>query len=227
MELTVADQGTGLSKEKMKNLFMRFDSDEKEIMSIQPGTGIGLSLSKELAELHQAVMTAESEEGMGATFRIVFKLGFSHFDNSIEFVVTDGQNPLAARSTIAEKNDSGEGGDEDEKEEDEPVLLFVEDNEELRSFLKIILSDSFHVIEAGNGSEGFEIARSQLPDIIITDLMMPGWTVWRWPERSGRRPPLPIYPWWCSQLKLTLTRRWKLSKPELMTLLQSLSAQHT
>jgi CheY-like chemotaxis protein len=62
----------------------------------------------------------------------------------------------------------------EEKDDDEPVLLFVEDNEELRSFLKIILSDGFHVIEAGNGTEGFEIARSQLPDIIITDLMMPG-----------------------------------------------------
>jgi len=173
LELTVADQGTGLSKEKMKNLFMRFDSDEKETLSIQPGTGIGLSLSKELAELHQAVMTAESEEGKGATFRIVFKLGLSHFDNSTEFVVTDGQNPLAARSTIVEKHDSDEEDNEDTKEDDEPVLLFVEDNEELRSFLKIILSDSFHVIEAGNGSEGFEIARSQLPDIIITDLMMP------------------------------------------------------
>ena len=98
LELTVADQGTGLSKEKMKNLFMRFDSDDKETMSIQPGTGIGLSLSKELAELHQAVMTAESEEGKGATFRIVFKLGFSHFDNSTEFVVTDGQNPLSVMS---------------------------------------------------------------------------------------------------------------------------------
>ncbi|HWR75568.1 MAG TPA: response regulator [Bacteroidales bacterium] len=173
LELTVADQGTGLSKEKMKNLFMRFDSDDKESMSIQPGTGIGLSLSKELAELHQAVMTAESEEGKGATFRIVFKLGFSHFDNSIEFVVTDGQNPLAVMSPLADTQEDEGENDGDGREDDEPVLLFVEDNEELRSFLKIILSDSFHVIEAGNGSEGLEIARSQLPDIIITDLMMP------------------------------------------------------
>ncbi len=170
---TVADQGTGLSKEKMKNLFMRFDSDDKETMSIQPGTGIGLSLSKELAELHQAVMTAESEEGKGATFRIVFKLGFSHFDNSTEFVVTDGQNPLSTMSPLLTHRKAKRTDDDEGKEDDEPVLLFVEDNEELRSFLKIILSDSFHVIEAGNGSEGFEIARSQLPDIIITDLMMP------------------------------------------------------
>ncbi len=122
----------------MKNLFMRFDSDEKETMSIQPGTGIGLSLSKELAELHQAVMTAESEEGKGATFRIAFKLGFSHFDNSIEFVVTDGQSPFPARSSRAETLEYEEEDDQDGKEDDEPVLLFVEDNEELRSFLKII-----------------------------------------------------------------------------------------
>ncbi len=173
LELIVADQGTGLSKDKMKNLFMRFDSDEKEPVSIQPGTGIGLSLSKELAELHQAILTAESEEGKGATFRVVFRLGFSHFDNRTEFVVSNGHSPTAAREQKAPEHEVDDEDDENKKEDDEPVLLFVEDNEELRSFLKIILSDSFHVIEAGNGREGFEIARSQLPDIIITDLMMP------------------------------------------------------
>ena len=172
LELIVADQGTGLSREKMKNLFMRFSSDEGEVTTLQPGTGIGLSLSRELAELHRAELTAESEEGKGATFRVIFRLGFSHFDNETEFVLSDGQNPLRTRQTPSamqeedEENEAVEG-------DDEPVLLFIEDNEELRSFIKIILSDGFHVIEAGNGIEGFEIARNQLPDIIITDLMMP------------------------------------------------------
>ena len=173
LELIVADQGTGLSKEKMKNLFARFSSDDREVMILQPGTGIGLSLSHELAELHSAELTAESEEGKGATFRVVFRLGFSHFDNETEFVIADGQNPLRSRK----KSEISQEGDEDletgDDTDDEPVLLFIEDNEELRSFIKIILSDGFHVIEAGNGLEGFEIARSQLPDIIITDLMMP------------------------------------------------------
>jgi len=172
LELIVADQGTGLSREKIKNLFMRFSSDEGEVTTLQPGTGIGLSLSRELAELHRAELTAESEEGKGATFRVIFRLGFSHFDNETEFVLSDGQNPLRTRQTPSamqeedEENEAVEG-------DDEPVLLFIEDNEELRSFIKIILSDGFHVIEAGNGIEGFEIARNQLPDIIITDLMMP------------------------------------------------------
>jgi signal transduction histidine kinase/DNA-binding response OmpR family regulator/ligand-binding sensor domain-containing protein len=174
LELIVADQGTGLSREKMKNLFARFSSDDKEPMPLQPGTGIGLSLSRELAELHRAELTAESEEGKGATFRVTFRLGFSHFDNETEFVIADGQNPLKSQQSSSAMQEEDEEFENEGEEDNEPVLLFIEDNEELRSFLKIILSDGFHVIEAGNGTEGFEIARSQLPDIIITDLMMPG-----------------------------------------------------
>ncbi|NLE36114.1 MAG: response regulator [Bacteroidales bacterium] len=173
LELIVADQGTGLSREKMKKLFMRFDSEEKEVMTMQPGTGIGLSLSRELAELHCAELTAESEEGRGATFRVIFRLGFSHFGNDTEFVLADGQNSLSSSNPPQEMTEEVEDADNEGNDDDEPVLLFVEDNEELRSFIKIILSDGFHVIEAGNGIEGLEIARSQLPDIIITDLMMP------------------------------------------------------
>jgi len=173
LELIVADQGTGLSREKMKKLFMRFDSEEKEVMTMQPGTGIGLSLSRELAELHRAELTAESEEGLGATFRVIFRLGFTHFDNDTEFVLADGQSSLRSRRPASAMQKEDEEAEGEGHDDDEPVLLFVEDNEELRSFIKIILSDGYHVIEAGNGIEGFEIARSQLPDIIITDLMMP------------------------------------------------------
>lgn len=173
LELIVADQGMGLSREKMKNLFMRFGSDDREAFSLQPGTGIGLSLSRELAELHRAELTAESVEGQGATFRVLFKLGFAHFDNDTEFVLSDGQSSPSSRHSLPVMHDDGENSEEVSQEDDEPVLLFVEDNEELRSFIRIILSDGFHVIEAGNGIEGFEIARSQFPDIIITDLMMP------------------------------------------------------
>lgn len=174
LELAVADQGTGLSREKMKNLFMRFSSDDGGEASLQPGTGIGLSLSRELADLHHAELSAESEEGKGAVFRVVFKLGFGHYENDTEFVISDNHTPLGGIDRVSEYAENEDGlSDTGEEQDKEPVLLFVEDNEELRSFLKIILADGFHVIEAGNGTEGLEIARSQLPDIIITDLMMP------------------------------------------------------
>jgi signal transduction histidine kinase/ligand-binding sensor domain-containing protein/DNA-binding response OmpR family regulator len=172
LELIVVDQGIGLSKEKMKNLFARFESNSDKTFSFQPGTGIGLSLSKELAGLHQAELIAESEVGHGAAFRVIFKLGCSHYENDTEFVISDNQKstpgmPLPNAATDTETFES------EEVEDNEPVLLIVEDNEELRSFLRIILADGFHVIEAGNGREGCQIAREQLPDIIISDLMMP------------------------------------------------------
>jgi signal transduction histidine kinase/ligand-binding sensor domain-containing protein/DNA-binding response OmpR family regulator len=172
IELIVADQGTGLSKEKMKNLFARFESNSENVLSFQPGTGIGLSLCKELAELHQAELTAQSEEGQGATFRVTFKLGCSHYENDTEFVISDNQKPSPGMHSGHIAGDT-ETFESEEIEDNEPVLLIVEDNEELRSFLRIILADGFHVIEASNGKEGCQIAREQLPDIIITDLMMP------------------------------------------------------
>jgi DNA-binding response OmpR family regulator len=173
MELIVADQGTGLSKDKMKNLFARFDSNSDKAFSLQPGTGIGLSLSKELTELHKAELTAESEEGHGATFKVAFQLGCSHYENDTEFVISDGQKPSPGLGSRQNAHPEDEISEPEDNEDNEPLLLIVEDNEELRSFLKIILADGFHVIEASNGDEGCQIAKNQLPDIIITDLMMP------------------------------------------------------
>lgn len=166
----VSDQGIGVSKEKVKNIFERFVSIDTSNLNFQPGTGIGLSLSKELAELHKAELTVESVEGAGATFTVTFKLGSSHYGNDTDFVLMDGQLP----GTVLP---SGNGKHEDEIIPDDqdtvPVLLIIEDNEELQSFLKIVLSPDFHVIEACNGLQGLQIAKSQLPDIIITDIMMP------------------------------------------------------
>lgn len=170
ISVKVSDQGIGVSKEKAKNIFERFVSIDSSNINFQPGTGIGLSLSKELAELHKAELNVESSDGEGATFTVTFKLGSSHFGNNTDFVLKDGQLPgkLAIQ---------GHETHEDEANTDEqdtvPLLLLIEDNEELRSFLKIVLSPDFHVIEAENGNQGIQIAKEQLPDIIITDIMMP------------------------------------------------------
>ena len=162
----VIDQGIGVSKEKIKTIFERFVSNDSSTMNFQPGTGIGLSLSKELAELHKADLTVESKEGEGATFIVSFKLGSSHFDEDTDYILSDGQLP---GNVVVSKHEEEANSDEDNL----PVLLIIEDNEELRSFLKIVLSPDFHVIEASNGNEGLQIAKYQLPDIIITDIMMP------------------------------------------------------
>lgn len=166
----VSDQGIGVSKEKVKNIFERFVSIDSSNINFQPGTGIGLSLSKELAELHKGELTVESNEGEGATFTVTFKLGWSHFGNDTDFVLMDGQMPGNVILSGHEKHEDEINTDD---QDTVPLLLIIEDNEELRSFLKIVFSPDFHVIEAGNGNQGLQIAKDQLPDIIITDIMMP------------------------------------------------------
>jgi signal transduction histidine kinase/DNA-binding response OmpR family regulator/ligand-binding sensor domain-containing protein len=168
--IKVSDQGIGVSKEKVKNIFERFVSFDSSNINFQPGTGIGLSLSKELAELHKAELTVESNEGEGATFTVSFKLGWSHFGNDTDFVLMDGQIPGNILPSGHEKHEDELNADD---QDTVPLLLIIEDNEELRSFLKIVLSPDFHVIEAANGNHGLQIAKDQLPDIIITDIMMP------------------------------------------------------
>jgi len=100
----------------------------------------------------------------------VFKLGWSHFGNDTDFVLMDGQ----LHGTILQSDNEKHEDDQITDDQDTvPLLLIIEDNEELRSFLKIIFSPDFHVIEASNGNHGLQIAKDQLPDIIITDIMMP------------------------------------------------------
>ncbi|MFA5972241.1 MAG: two-component regulator propeller domain-containing protein [Lentimicrobiaceae bacterium] len=171
LQVKVSDQGIGVSKEKVKNIFERFVSFNSSNINFQPGTGIGLSLSKELAELHKAELTVESGENEGATFTVSFKLGFSHFGNDTDFVLMDGQ---FHGTVLASGYDKHEDELNTEDQDTVPLLLIIEDNEELVSFLKIVLSPDFHVIEASNGTQGLLIAKDQIPDIIITDIMMEG-----------------------------------------------------
>lgn len=166
----VSDQGIGVSKEKVKNIFERFVSLESSNLNFQPGTGIGLSLSKELAELHKAELTVDSKEGEGATFTVTFKRGYAHFGSDSDFILMDGQLPGSGSISDHEKHEEEISID---GQDTVPLLLIIEDNEELRGFLKIVFSPGFHVIEASNGNQGLQIAKDQLPDIIITDIMMP------------------------------------------------------
>ncbi len=167
--LKVAYQGMGLPKEKLRSIFERFVSNDSSKVNFQPSTGIGLSLCKELADLHKADLFVESKEGEGAIFTVPFNHGRAYFENDTDFILSDGLHNEKEILMLHGKHDEDLIHDEGD---DVPVLLIIEDNEELRCFLKLVLSSDFHVIEASNGNEGLQIARNQLPDIIITDIMM-------------------------------------------------------
>ena len=174
VSISVKDRGMGMSKDRLKLLFNRFESLAAAGASFQEGTGIGLSLTKELVELHHARIEVESEPGKGSTFKVTFAKGNDHFATDEEVDTTEV--PVEA---IIEQVDLENCNDEIENET-EPIhdnhrqtVLIVEDNTEMRAFLKAVLHQKYDIIEAENGKIGLEMAGSHVPDLIITDVMMP------------------------------------------------------
>jgi len=173
--ITIKDQGIGISKDKLKLLFERFESFASTNTPFQASTGIGLSLTKELVELHHAKIEVESESGKGSAFRLIFNKGFEHYGEKDDFMLQD----------INQTNEATEAVTKHVAEDIEPELneyplnnellkiLVVEDNKELRTFLKSVLSTNYDVFEAENGNQALEIALTYSPDIIISDIMMP------------------------------------------------------
>lgn len=164
--IEVADKGCGMPKDKLSIIFERYTTLQNYSLTKQSGTGIGLSLVKEIVDLHKATVSVDSEPNVGTTFTIKLKPGVNHFDNTVDIVINDSQ----ASDQPQEQNTSVENGD-DNKER--PTLLVVEDNEQLRNFLHSVLGKRFNVVEAANGELGYEATKRELPDFILTDIMMP------------------------------------------------------
>ncbi|MDD3322023.1 MAG: two-component regulator propeller domain-containing protein [Paludibacter sp.] len=171
--LEVHDQGPGLTKDKQKRLFIRFAAFNED--KSKPSTGIGLSMVKDLADKHSAKVTVESEEGKGSCFKVCFLKGISHFDNNVEIVADQNTSSTIdankSDSDLDEKN--AEKNLENSKGEIKPSVLIVEDDLELRSFMRSIIEAEYTIYEAENGVEGLENALIQMPDIIVSDIMMP------------------------------------------------------
>lgn len=164
VRVSVADKGIGIDEQHRKTLFQRFETFGHSDM-MHPSSGIGLSLVKELVDLHHGHIDVESRLGEGSRFTVTLPLNrtvYEH-DRQTEFILNDG---LLSASPVREEA-VPETGDE------RPTLLVVEDNDELRSFLREILSGTYHVLEASDGKQGLELAAEHVPDLIVTDVMMP------------------------------------------------------
>ena len=171
--VTVNDKGMGMSKDRVKLLFNRFESLTGANVSFQQGTGIGLSLTKELVELHHARIDVESEQGKGSSFKVTFLKGHDHFSGDEEYVAFENtENETTENPETTPDNLETESPETKHNSEKQSILI-VEDNNELRAFLRTVLLNKYDIFEAENGLQALEIARKEIPDIIITDVMMP------------------------------------------------------
>lgn len=174
VDIEVADEGIGIAPEKQLSLFQRFETLVKENI-LQPSSGIGLSLVKEMVELHHGTITVTSEMGQGSRFTITLPLERKTFeeDRQVEFILNDSQGSVPHPADSMKALEELEEKDEPESHSDLFSILVVEDNEELKTFLKNILTENYHITTASNGEEGLQHAGTDLPDLIISDVMMP------------------------------------------------------
>ncbi len=178
IEIKVKDTGIGIRKEKIPFIFNRFYQVDAEQMKTYLGTGIGLALTKELVELHHGTITVDSEPGLGTTFTVFLQSGKEHLSED-EILLITGKGPEIEEELFDDDyvfiQDVVSQPETTEKAQNSnhPLLLIVEDNDDMRSYIKSYLVDSYSIIEAANGKEGAEKAIEEIPDLIISDLMMP------------------------------------------------------
>lgn len=166
----VQDQGIGIPEHKKTSIFLRFENLIDKNLFNQQSTGIGLSLVKELVELHGASIRVDSKVGEGSCFTVEFRKGKEHYPDDVELIVSDNVDVSDVDNVSpVEKHEE----ESQERQNERKLLLLVEDNLELCFFLRSIFSSQYDVIEATNGTDGLDKAMKFIPDVIISDIMMP------------------------------------------------------
>jgi len=173
-EIIICDTGVGISKTKIDKIFDRFYQVDGSHTREQEGTGIGLALTKELIDLHKGKVEVESAEGKGSTFRLIFPLGKDHL-NPEEICQEDSENENASTrlDEFVEKKDENKIDVDLFERPEKHSLLIVEDNADVRKYINGILKSQYNILEAKDGEEGLNKSFEQIPDLIISDIMMP------------------------------------------------------
>ncbi len=182
--LQVKDTGIGIRTEQIPYLFERFHQAEGSASRSYEGSGLGLALVKELVELHGGQISVESVYGEGTTFSVWLHFGSTHLpaERVLEIPAEFHSSKAAVELADVEADLSENEAENNNFEALEPInsetvagtVLVVDDNPDLRFYVSGILRDSgFAVLLARNGQEGFAVAKSRRPDLILTDLMMP------------------------------------------------------
>ena len=177
--LTVKDSGVGIPEKQLPHIFDRYYMVEQGKQSLVQGTGIGLSLVKELVELHDGTIVAKSVEGVGTEFRIELPEVRAGAGSPASPGQAGADMGADAEMEIAELTSSPESvavslsQDELTDEDAEPLVLVIEDNADIRAYIGSVIGEKFRVMEAANGRLGVEKALEVVPDLVVTDIMMP------------------------------------------------------
>ncbi len=180
VKIVVEDTGKGIPVEEFNSIFERFYQIADKHESTK-GTGIGLSLCKELINMHSGTIRVESEKGIGSRFILKIPLGNTHFnDNELKFSENEDKTEAVKNVNLALKNSLTTANIKFEPEAKHnpnlPNLLIVDDNYDIIQLISQSLNTKFNIRYALNGQDALKKLSSQLPDVVISDIMMPGIT---------------------------------------------------
>ena len=163
LTIKIIDTGIGIPKENHEKIFERFYQVNMPESLLNQGSGIGLSITKEFVKMHSGTIEMESEPAYGTCFSVTIPVG-GQVDNQLNESGQEKQE-LEIRPVKIDRPVSGSIK--------KPAVLLVEDNDDLRFYLKDNLKQSFHVIEAANGRDGWQKALALHPQLIVSDVNMP------------------------------------------------------
>ncbi len=179
IKIIVMDNGIGISENQLAWIFEIFYRGDQQNDRTIEGTGVGLALSKGFVDLHKGDLTVESKKGEGSSFYVFLRLGKDHI-NSEEIILKDKEYDRVERQieAIYEPVKTDEPKQErttrlNTNFDQQSTILIVEDNSDVREFIKNSLLNDYRIIEAGNGKEALEMIDQEEPDLIICDVMMP------------------------------------------------------
>ena len=166
--ISVADNGCGISSDELPYIFDRF----YQAKNAGRGTGIGLAIVKAFTELHHGEVSATSIEGKGSTFTIYIPV---RQKGEVTNQPTEKVEQLVEPSSVQEVPNQARHIDEliQPYQTDKPEVLIIDDNIDIRTYLRSVLSEKYNVSEAADGKVGLELARKIVPDIVLSDIMMP------------------------------------------------------
>jgi len=167
LKVRVIDSGPGISDEHQPRIFDRFYRIEGG-----HGTGIGLSLVQEFISLLKGEIKVNSIQGKGSDFSITIPLGKDHLSME-EYVLMESPSGIVDKQLVTNLKHQVDSGRIKRDQESKERLLIIEDNNDLRKFIGDSLKEKFNILEAENGKTGINIAFTMMPDLIVTDIMMP------------------------------------------------------
>jgi DNA-binding response OmpR family regulator len=169
VKLTVEDNGKGMSEDEMQHIFEAFyQGEERQFV----GTGLGLSLSKTLVEMHGGTISVQSSKGKGSRFTVALPLGKEHL-TAEQMVFEREQTVYTEGYLFNTETDDAEVMTVVENTSATQQILIIEDNEELQFFLRKKLSATYQIVSATDGNEAIQTAFDTVPDLIICDIMLP------------------------------------------------------